>query len=90
MKDFGKLLLVLGGMAYLPSLVGYEWILSSWLGAMQEPVGISAMVVGGLLFGASKLAEFRNASPVAPPTGMGADASEAGGAGGMTPSDPQG
>ncbi len=60
----GLLLLILGAMAFIPPLFDYEFLITSWLGSMQQPAGLSAMVVGGLLFGAGKLREFRNGSPV--------------------------
>ncbi|MCI0344083.1 MAG: hypothetical protein L0221_01385 [Chloroflexi bacterium] len=63
MKDFGQLLLVLGAMSFLPTLLDYEWILSSWLGDLQAPVGIAAMAAGGLILGGAKLRQFRNAPP---------------------------
>jgi hypothetical protein len=66
MKDGGQLLLALGALLFLPSLADREWILAFWLGDMQQPIGLSALIVGGLLFGAAKLVEFRNGSPVEP------------------------
>ena len=68
MKDFGQLLLVLGAASFVPTLFNYEWVLTSWLGDLQAPVGLAAMAVGGVLFGASKLQQFRNAPPVTGPT----------------------
>jgi hypothetical protein len=46
----------------------YQLLILSWLGGMQQPVGLSAMVIGGALFAMGKLQEFRNASPVPSPT----------------------
>ncbi len=63
MQDLGKFLVVLGLMAYVPPLFNFEWILSSWLGSMQGPIGLSAMIVGGVVFGVAKLIEFRNGGP---------------------------
>ena len=64
----GQILLVLGAMAFLPPLFDYEFLITAWLGSMQQPVGLSAMVVGGVLFAAGKLRQFRNAGPVISPT----------------------
>ena len=64
----GQILLVLGAMAFLPPLFDYEFLITAWLGSMQQPVGLSAMVVGGVLLAAGKLRQFRNASPVISPT----------------------
>ncbi|MCI0582912.1 MAG: hypothetical protein L0227_08455 [Chloroflexi bacterium] len=68
MKDFGQLLMAIGALLFLPSLADMEWVLSAWLGDLQAPIGLSALIVGAVVFGASKLIEFRNASPVAPPS----------------------
>ena len=68
MKDFGKTLVGLGALAFIPSLFGYEWILSSWLGDLQQPIGLAAVVAGVLLWFGGGLAQFRNAPPVASPT----------------------
>jgi hypothetical protein len=46
----------------------YQLLILSWLGGMQQPVGLSAMVIGGVLFATGKLQEIRNASPVPSPT----------------------
>jgi hypothetical protein len=64
----GQVLLVLGAMAFLPPLFDYEFLITAWLGSMQQPVGLSAMVVGGVLLAAGKLRQFRNSSPVISPT----------------------
>jgi hypothetical protein len=53
-----------GVLAFLPSLLGRELLILSWLGSWQVPVGISAMVVGAMLWTAGKLQEVRN-GPVA-------------------------
>ena len=70
MKEFGQLLLGVGALTFLPSLVDQEWILSSWLGGMQVPIGLSAMAIGAALFGGAKLVEFRNSGPVPSPTSV--------------------
>jgi len=58
----------LGAASFLPSLLNYEWILSSWLGDLQAPIGIAAMIVGGAIWFSARLRQFRNASPIAGPT----------------------
>ena len=62
-----------GLLAFVPSLMGRELLILSWLGSMQVPVGISAMVVGGLLWIAGKLQEVRNAGLPGTPTGSPTD-----------------
>jgi hypothetical protein len=64
----GSTLLILGAMAFFPPLMDFEFLLTAWLGGMQQPVGLSAMVVGGALFGLGKLRELRGAAPVVSPT----------------------
>ena len=64
----GQVLLVLGAMAFLPPLFDYEFLITAWLGSMQQPVVLSAMVVGGVLLAVGKLRQFRNAAPVISPT----------------------
>ncbi len=63
----GTLALVLGAMAFFPSLLDREFLITAWLGSMQQPVGLSAMVVGGVLLAIGKLRDFRNSSPVVNP-----------------------
>ena len=64
----GGTLLILGALAFFLPMFDYQLLILSWLGGMQQPVGLSAMVIGGILFGIGKLQEFRNSSPVASPT----------------------
>jgi hypothetical protein len=64
----GGLLLALGALAFLPPLFDRQLLITAWLGDMQQPVGLSAMIVGGILFAIGKLQDFRNASPVISPT----------------------
>ena len=64
----GSTLLVLGAMAFFPPLFDFEFLLTAWLGPMQQPAGLSAMVVGGALLAFGKLRELRDA-PVMRPTG---------------------
>ncbi len=64
----GSTLFILGAMAFFPPLFDFEFLLTAWLGGMQQPVGLSAMVVGGALFAFGKLREIREAAPVVSPT----------------------
>ncbi len=64
----GTLALVLGAMGFFPSMLDREFLITAWLGGMQQPVGLSAMVVGGVLLAIGKLRDFRNSSPVINPT----------------------
>jgi hypothetical protein len=64
----GGFLLILGALAFFLPMFNYQLLILSWLGGMQQPVGLSAMVIGGILFGIGKLQEFRDSSPVASPT----------------------
>lgn len=64
----GGTLLILGALAFFLPMFDYQLLILSWLGGMQQPVGLSAMVVGGILFGIGKLQELRDPSPVPGPT----------------------
>jgi hypothetical protein len=64
----GSTAFILGAMAFFPPLFDFEFFITAWLGAMQQPVGLSAMVVGGALFAFGKLRQLRNAAPVLSPT----------------------
>lgn len=66
--DGGTLALVFGAVAFFPPMLDREFLITAWLGDMQQPVGLSAMVVGGVLVALGKLRQFRNGSPVASPT----------------------
>jgi hypothetical protein len=66
--DGGTLALVFGAVAFFPPMLDREFLITAWLGDMQQPVGLSAMVVGAVLVAMGKLREFRNGSPVASPT----------------------
>jgi hypothetical protein len=64
----GGFLLILGALAFFLPMFDYQLLILSWLGGMQQPVGLSAMVIGGILFAIGKLQDVRNASPVPGPT----------------------
>ena len=66
--DGGTLALVFGAVAFFPPMLDREFLITAWLGDMQQPVGLSAMVVGAVLVALGKLRLFRNGSPVASPT----------------------
>jgi hypothetical protein len=68
LSSTGGFLLVLGALAFFLPMFDYQLLILSWLGGMQQPVGLSAMVIGGVLFAMGKLQEIRNASPVPSPT----------------------
>ena len=61
--SWGTVALAFGALAFFPSLFDRELLILSWLGSMQVPVGLSAMVVGGVLFALGKLQQFRDAPP---------------------------
>lgn len=42
----GTLLLVLGAAAFFLPMLGRELVILAWLGNMEQPVGLSAMIVG--------------------------------------------
>jgi hypothetical protein len=64
----GILLLAFGFIAFVPPLLDREYLITSWLGSMEQPIGLSALIVGGVLFGLGKLRQFRNSAPVVSPT----------------------
>jgi len=68
LSSTGGFPLVLGALAFFLPMFDYQLLILSWLGGMQQPVGLSAMVIGGVLFAMGKLQEIRNASPVPSPT----------------------
>ena len=47
--SWGTVAFAFGALAFLPSLFDRELLILSWLGSMQVPVGLSAMIVGGVL-----------------------------------------
>jgi hypothetical protein len=64
----GTFLFAFGFIAVVPPLVDREYILTAWLGAMEQPIGLMSLIVGGVLIGAGKLRQFRDSSPVVSPT----------------------
>ena len=66
--DRGLIALALGAIAFFPPMFDREYLITSWLGNLEQPVGLSAMVVGGVLFGIGKLRQLRDATPVISPT----------------------
>lgn len=70
----GALLLILGAAAFFLPFMDRQLIILSWLGSMEQPVGLSAMIVGAVLIAIGKLREFRNASPLPNPTDVAANA----------------
>lgn len=66
--SWGTVAFAFGALAFLPSLFDRELLILSWLGSMQAPVGLSAMVVGGVLFGLGKLQTFRDGPPAGFPS----------------------
>jgi hypothetical protein len=84
----GALLLILGTAAFVLPLLDRELIILAWLGSMEQPVGLSAMIVGGVLLAIGKLREFRNSSPVPSPTDPAAQAPVAGPAAEAEPEHP--
>jgi hypothetical protein len=73
----GALLVLVGAAAFFLPMLDRQLIILAWLGSMEQPVGLSAMIVGGVLFAIGKLREFRNSSPVPSPTDLAANAQEA-------------
>jgi hypothetical protein len=64
----GILLLAFGFIAFVPPLLDREYLITSWLGSMEQPIGLSALIIGGILFGIGKLRQLRNSAPVVSPT----------------------
>ena len=64
----GILLLAFGFIAFVPPLLDREYLITSWLGSMEQPIGLSALIIGGILFGLGKLRQFRNGGLVVSPT----------------------
>jgi hypothetical protein len=60
---WGTLVFAFGALAIVPSFFDRELVILAWLGSWQQPIGLSAMVVGGILFGLGKLQSFRDAPP---------------------------
>jgi hypothetical protein len=64
----GGLLILLGAAAFFLPMLDRQLVILMWLGSMQQPVGLSAMVIGGILFAMGKLQDFRDSSPIPTPT----------------------
>ena len=67
LTGIGQFLVAVGLLAFLPSLFDRELLIVAWLGSWQQPVGLSTIVVGGVLYGIGKLQVFRNLGPTAAP-----------------------
>jgi len=63
LTNLGTFVFAFGALAFLPSLFDRELLILAWLGQWQQPVGIMAIAVGGLVWGAGKLALIRDAPP---------------------------
>ena len=59
----GGLLFLLGALAFFPPMFDRQLLILAWLGSMSQPIGLSAMIVGGLLWGMGRLKQFRDAPP---------------------------
>ena len=59
----GGLLFLLGVAAFVPPLLDRQLLILSWLGSMSQPIGLSAMIVGGALWGMGRLQQLRDAPP---------------------------
>ena len=67
LMSVGGFALAVGALAFFPPIFNYELMVLSWLGGMAQPVGLSAMIIGGILYGLGRLQEMRNAPVVGPP-----------------------
>ena len=68
LESGAAVLLALGFMAFVVPMFGYEFFITGWLGSMERPMGLGALVVGGVLLVVAKLRQFRNSSPIVSPT----------------------
>ena len=59
----GGLLFLLGLLAFVPPFFNRQMLILAWLGSMSQPIGLSAMIVGGVLWSLGRLEQFRNAPP---------------------------
>ena len=47
----------------MPPLFDRQMLILAWLGSMSQPIGLSAMIVGGVLWSLGRLQQFRDAPP---------------------------
>ncbi|HET7472022.1 MAG TPA: hypothetical protein VFJ71_02755 [Candidatus Limnocylindrales bacterium] len=59
----GGVLFLLGVLAFVPPLLDREMLILAWLGSMSQPIGLSAVIVGGVLWSLGRLQQFRDAPP---------------------------
>jgi len=62
----GGVVFLLGVAAFVPPLLDRQLLILAWLGSWSQPVGLSAMIVGAVLWGMGRLKQIRDA----PPPGM--------------------
>jgi hypothetical protein len=56
----GGFLFLVGLLAFFPPMFDRQLLILAWLGSWSQPVGLSAMVVGGLLWSIGKLQDLRD------------------------------
>ena len=59
----GGVLFLLGVLAFVPPILDRQLLILAWLGSWSQPVGLSAMVVGGVIWGLGQLQRLREAPP---------------------------
>ena len=59
----GGLLFLLGAAAFVPPLLDRQLLILAWLGSWSQPIGLSAMIVGGILWSMGRLKQLRDAQP---------------------------
>ncbi|TMF40757.1 MAG: hypothetical protein E6I26_02300 [Chloroflexi bacterium] len=59
----GGVLFLLGVLAFVPPILDRQLLILAWLGSWSQPVGLSAMVVGGILWGLGQLQQLRDGPP---------------------------
>jgi len=59
----GTVLFLLGLLAFVPPFFDRQMLILAWLGSMSQPIGLSAMIVGGVLWSLGRLQQFRDAPP---------------------------
>jgi hypothetical protein len=60
LTGIGQFVFAFGLLAWLPSLANQELLILSWLGSWQVPIGLSAVVVGAVVWGIGKLQVLRD------------------------------